>query len=96
MGGGRLREVSLIAIWLTQEPIGILVRWSLIIREVVAQGGSTLFSIFFFCEESLVRDTNQPYKDCSEMHSGSCSQMTSSCIYPIVFSIDVGATEWRS
>ena len=28
-GGDRLREVSLIAIWLTEEPIGILVRWSL-------------------------------------------------------------------
>ena len=28
-GGGHLREVSLIAIWLTEEPIGILVRWSL-------------------------------------------------------------------
>ena len=43
-----------------------------------------VFSIFYlFCEESLVRDTNQHYKDCSEMHSGSCSQMTSSCQYPI-------------
>ena len=34
---------------------------------------------FFFCEESLVRDTNLHYKHCSEMHSGSSSQMTSSC-----------------
>ena len=33
---------------------------------------------FFFCEESLVRDTNLKNKDYSEMHSGSCSQMTSS------------------
>ena len=38
---------------------------------------------FFFCEESLVRDTNLHNKDCSEMHSGSCSQMTSSCKCPI-------------
>ena len=37
--GFRLLEVSLIAIWLTEEPIGILVSWSL--REVVAQEGST-------------------------------------------------------
>ena len=28
-----------------------------------------VFSIFFLCEESLVRDTNSHYKDCSEMHS---------------------------
>ena len=42
--------------------------------------GKLLYSvIFFFCEESLVRDTNLHNKDCSEMHSGSCSQMTSSC-----------------
>ena len=34
---------------------------------------------FFFCEESLAHDTNLHCKDCSEMHSGSCSQMTSSC-----------------
>ena len=34
---------------------------------------------FLFCEGSLVRDTNLHYKDCSEMHSGSCNQMTSSC-----------------
>ena len=26
-----------------------------------------------------MRDTNLHYKDCSEMHSGSCSQMMSSC-----------------
>ena len=38
-----------------------------------------VFRIVFFCEESLVRDKNLHYKDCSEMHSGSCSQMTSSC-----------------
>ena len=31
---------------------------------------------FFFCEESLVRDTNLHNKDCSEMPSGRCSQMT--------------------
>ena len=36
--GGGIREVSLIAIWLTEEPVEILVRWSLIIRAVVAQG----------------------------------------------------------
>ena len=33
---------------------------------------------FFFCEESLMRDN----KDCSEMHSGSRSPMTSSCKCP--------------
>ena len=33
---------------------------------------------YCFGEESLVRDTNLHYKDCSEMHSGWCSQMTSS------------------
>ena len=38
---------------------------------------------FCFCEESLMRDTNLHNKDCSEMHSGSCSQMTSSCKCPI-------------
>ena len=38
-----------------------------------------VFSIFFFSEESLVRDTNLHNKDYSEMHSG--SQMTSSCCY---------------
>ena len=38
---------------------------------------------FLFCEESLVRDTNLHYQDCSEMHSGSCSQITSSCKCPI-------------
>ena len=46
----------------------------------------TLYCIqyfFFFCEESLVRDTNLHYKDCSEMHSGSYGQMTSSCKCPI-------------
>ena len=42
-----------------------------------------VFSISFFCEESLVRDTNIHYKDISEMYSGSCSQMTSSCKCPI-------------
>ena len=36
-------------------------------------------SIFFFCKESFVRDTNLHYKDCSEMHSGGCSEMMSSC-----------------
>ena len=41
---------------------------------------------FCFCEESLVRDTNLHNKDCSEMHSGSCSQMTSSCKCPISLS----------
>ena len=30
----------------------------------------------FFCEESLMRDTNLHYKDCGERHSGSWSQMT--------------------
>ena len=42
----------------------------------------------FFCEELLMCDTNLHYKDCSKMHSGSCSQMKSSCKCPIVFSID--------
>ena len=42
-----------------------------------------VFSIFFFCEESLAYDTNQLYKDRSEMHSGSCSQMMSTCIWSI-------------
>ena len=28
--------------------------------------GKLLYSVFFFCEESLVRDTNLHYKDCSE------------------------------
>ena len=37
----------------------------------------------FFSEESLVHETNLHYKGCSEMHSGSCSQMTSSCRCPI-------------
>ena len=37
----------------------------------------------FFCEESLVRDTNLHYKDYREMHSGTCSQMTSSYSCPI-------------
>ena len=41
--------------------------------------GKLLYSVFFFCEESLLRDTNLHNEDCSEMHSGSCSQMTSSC-----------------
>ena len=36
---------------------------------------------FVVCEELLVRDTNLHYKDCSEMHSGSC--MRSSCKGPI-------------
>ena len=46
---GRLQKVVAygkfhsIAIWLTEEPIGILVRWSPL-REVVAQGGSTVTS----------------------------------------------------
>ena len=40
-----------------------------------------VFSIFcFFCEESLVCDTNLHYKDYREMHSGSCSQ----CRCPII------------
>ena len=43
-----------------------------------------VFSIFF-CEESLVRDTNLHYKDRSEMHSGSCSQMTPSGKCAITF-----------
>ena len=37
---------------------------------------ATVFVFFFFCKESLVRDTNLHYKDCSEMHSGSRSQMS--------------------
>ena len=35
--------------------------------------GTRIQCFFFFCEESLVRD----------VHSGSCSQMTSSCKCPI-------------
>ena len=47
--------------------------------------GKLLYSVFvFFCEESLMRDTNLHNKDCSEMHSGSCSQMVSSCKCPIL------------
>ena len=42
-----------------------------------------MYSVFFFCEESLERDTNLHSKDCSKMHSGSCIQMTSSCKCPI-------------
>ena len=42
-------------------------------------GASYCIRYFFFCEESLVRDTNLHNKDCSEMHSGCCSQMTSPC-----------------
>ena len=34
-----------------------------------------VFVVFFLCEESLVRDTNLHYRDCSETHSDSCSQM---------------------
>ena len=44
MGGCHLWEVSLIAIWLTEEPIGILVRKSLRdgrLKEVVTQRSST-------------------------------------------------------
>ena len=41
------------------------------------------FSIFFFCEESLVRDTIYITKVFSEMHSGSCSQVTASCRCPV-------------
>ena len=41
--------------------------------------GKLLYSgFFFFCEESLVREISLHNKDCSEMHSGSCIQMTSS------------------
>ena len=47
---------------------------------------SYCIQIFCFCEESLVRDTNLHNKDCTEMHSGSCSQMTSSCKCPISLS----------
>ena len=48
-----------------------------------ALGQAIVFSISFFCEESLVRDTDLHYKDCNEMHSGSFSQMTSSYKCPI-------------
>ena len=34
-----------------------------------------------------MRDTNLHNKDCSEMHSGSCSQMTSSCKCPIALCV---------
>ena len=43
-----------------------------------------VLAIVLFCEESLVRDKNLHDKDCSEMHSGSCSQITPSCKCPIV------------
>ena len=33
-----------------------------------------LYSELFRFEESLVRDTILHYKDCNEMHSGSCSK----------------------
>ena len=46
-------------------------------------GASYCVQYFFFCEESLVRDTNLNNKDCSEMHSGSRSHMTPSRKYPI-------------
>ena len=38
-----------------------------------------VFSIFSFHEESLMRDTDLQNKDCSEIHSGSHSQIMSSC-----------------
>ena len=37
---------------------------------------------FPFREESLARDTNVNNKDCSEMHSGSRSQMTPNVLFP--------------
>ena len=49
---------------------------------------------FFFCEESLVRDTNLHYKDCSEMHSGSCRHMTSSCRCPIGRVFSTSSYQW--
>ena len=49
---------------------GTLARW----RHWTTTRQAIVFSIF--CEESLACDTNP---DCSEMHSGSCIQMTSSC-----------------
>ena len=45
--------------------------------------GKLLCQYFCFCLESLVRD-NLHYKDSSKMHSGSLSQMTSSCKRPFV------------
>ena len=48
-------------------------RYQNAVREVI------LYSVIFFCEESLVCDINLHNKDYSEMHSGSCSQKTSSC-----------------
>ena len=52
-----------------------------------ALGQAIVFGILFFCEESLVRDTNLHNKDCSEMHSGSRSHMTSSCRSPVELGI---------
>ena len=59
-GGGSLREVSLIANWLTEEPIGILVACHLRgsrLRVAVAQASSTVFftsnNLPHKCEQSL-------------------------------------------
>ena len=41
-----------------------------------------------------MRDTNLRYKDCSEMHSGGCSQMTSSCKCPVSFNAHTNL--WKS
>ena len=39
--------------------------------------GQAIVFRFFFCEESLARDTNLHNKDSSEMHSGSCKGLRS-------------------
>ena len=44
----------------------------------------SLLKFDFFCEESLMHDTNLHCKDCSEMHSASCSQVTSSFKCPML------------
>ena len=64
-----------------QQGICMITSFDYIYQNALRQ--AIVFSIFFSCEESLVRDTNLHNKDCSEMHSGSCSQMTSSCTCPI-------------
>ena len=46
-----------------------------------ALGQAIVFSIFFFCVESLLRDTNLHNKDCREIYSG--SKMMPSCKCPI-------------
>ena len=53
-------------------------------------GTNYCIQYFFFCKKSLVRDTNLHNKACSEMHSGTCSQMTSSCRCPLIWMEVIG------